>query len=41
MRTNEENEIKKMEEAEKRRLETHHAKKQVQRAKREALKVAH
>ena len=41
MRKNEENEIKKMEEAEQKRLEAYQAKKNLERSRREAKKVAH
>lgn len=41
MRKNEESEIKKMEEAEKKRLEAFTAKKTLERSRREAKKVAH
>ena len=41
MRKNEESEIKKMEDAEKKRLEAHIAKKSLERSKREAKKIAH
>ena len=41
MRRNEENEIKKMEEAEEKRLEAYQAKKSLERSRREAKKVAH
>ena len=41
MRKNEETEIKKMEEAEEKRLEAYQAKKSLERSRREAKKVAH
>ena len=41
MRRNEETEIKKMEEAEEKRLEAYQAKKSLERSRREAKKVAH
>ena len=41
MRTNEETEIKKMEEAEEKRLEAYTAKKSLEQSRREAKKIAH
>ena len=41
MRKNEESEIKKMEEAEQKRLDAYQAKKGLERSRREAKKVAH
>lgn len=41
MRKNEESEIKKMEEAESKRLDAYQAKKSLERSRREAKKIAH
>ena len=41
MRSNEESEIKKMEEAEEKRLEAYTAKKSLEQSRREAKKIAH